>query len=286
MTNRTLAIGLAALGTCMLALQIWAKPRPSPEEINYQARGFAAPVDWKDRLAPDFELTMLDGSRVRLADRIGTHVVILNFFATWCGPCRAEMPELQRYYDAHKNDGVLLLAIDAEEKHTAVEAFARELDLRFPVGIDGDGSLQQLFTVDSYPTTVVIGTDGRVKVYETGAIANADVAFADAVTAELARAREGKGISAEDYWTALDHQPPPAAARPDEGVTDATALDGRARTIADAMPCPCGCDDKVGACTCSVSKAIKTRLAKGDFGTKTDVEVMQALNKEFCMKPM
>lgn len=282
MNTRALTTALAALGVAMLALQIWAKPRPSPDEINDQARSIVQPADWKERLAPDFELTLLDGSRVRLADRIGTEVVILNFFATWCGPCRAEMPELQRYYDAHKDAGVLLLAIDAEEKHTAVEAFTRELGLGFPVGIDGDGSLQQLYGVDSYPTTVVIGTDGRIKVYESGAIANADVSFGEIVDPELARARAGTGISAEDYWTALDGQPAPAAATAEAAPT----LAGRGRTIADAMPCPCGCDDKVSACSCSVSTAIKARLARGEFGTRSDAEVMQELNKEFCMKAM
>ena len=280
MNNRAVAIGMVSLGLGMLAFQTWAKPRPSADEINAQARDISGPIEWKDRVAPDFQITLLDGTGVRLSDHVGREVVILNFFATWCAPCRAEMPELQRYFTTHKGEGVLLVAIDAEEKHTAVESFVAGLGLTIPVGIDGDGTLQKLFDVNSYPTTIVIGADGRVKLYETGGISNADVSFGAIVAPELASIRDGRGATTEQYRAALAAEPPR------ETGSGSVPLEGRARQIAEAMPCPCGCSDTVAACACSVSKAIKARLAKGDFGTKTDVEVMQELNREFCMKPM
>lgn len=278
MSDRLLKLALLVAGLSVLGYQVWAKPRPSAAEIHQFARGFLDPEAWRERVAPDFELTQLDGSTFRLADRIGEHIIVLNFFATWCGPCRAEMPELERYYQTQAGSGVILLGIDAEEKHVAVESFVKELKLTFPIVIDDAGDVMRLYDVSSFPTTVVIGVDGRVKLYETGAISNADVALGPVVAPQVAALREGRGIGLEEYRRALADQPRAEGA--------AAPLEGRARHIAEAMPCPCGCTDKVMACKCATSKAIKARLAKGGYDGKTDVEVMQELNREFCMKGM
>lgn len=280
MTNRVVKFAIVVAGVCMIGLQIWAKPRPGTDEIHEWARGVTDRAAWRGRVAPDFELTLLDGSTFRLSERVGRNVIVLNFFATWCGPCRAEMPELERYHRAHKDEGLILLGIDAEEKHVAVEQFLRELQVSFPAGIDGSGDLLKLYGVNAFPTTVVIGADARVKLYETGAISNADVAFNAIVNPELAAIREGRGIAPEAYRAALTSEPK------SQDAATAAPLAGRPRKIAEAMPCPCGCDDKVYECSCSTSKAIKKRLAEGGFDNKTDGEVMQELNREFCMKPM
>ena len=281
MTTRVVKLAIVGVGVCMLGLQIWLKPRPSADEINRQARDARDAAAWRGRVAPDFELTLLDGSSFRLSDNVGRHVIILNFFATWCGPCRAEMPELQRYQQAHRDEGVILVGIDAEEKHTVVDQFVRELKLTFPIGIDGSGDLMKLYGVSAFPTTVLIGADGRVKLYETGAISNADVAFGALVGPELAAIRDGRGVTAEAYRAALAAEP-----RDNTQANAAAPLTGRARKIAEAMPCPCGCDDKVHECRCSTSKAIKAKLARGGYDDKTDAEVMEELNREFCMKGM
>lgn len=279
MRHHALKTAIALVGVGVLALQIWAKARPGPDEISSWARSIAGSAMWRDRVAPDFELRLLDGSTFRLSEQVGQRVVVLNFFATWCGPCRAEMPELERYHQARKDQGLLLLAIDAEEKHVTVEAFMRELQLTFPAAIDTSGDVMKAYDVSSLPTTVVIGADGRVKLYETGAISNAEVALDGVVAQELASVREGRGITADEYRAAL------AAAAPD-AESRTTALEGRARKIAEAMPCPCGCEDKVYGCRCSTATAIKARLAQGGYEGKTDAEVMQELNREFCMKSM
>jgi hypothetical protein len=119
-----------------------------------------------------------------------------------------------------------------------------------------------------------------VKLYETGAISNADVAIGTVIKPELAALREGRGITVEAYRAALSQAPQktPAGA--------GTPLEGRGRKIAEAMPCPCGCTDKVIECRCSTASAIKARLAQGGYDGKTDAEVMQELNREFCMKGM
>jgi thiol-disulfide isomerase/thioredoxin len=281
MSDRLIKCGLLVAGAAVLAIQVWAKPRPDAEEVHEFARTFTDAKAWEDRIAPDFELTRLDGARVRLADVVGTQVVILNFFATWCGPCRAEMPELERYQRS-QGDSVLLLGIDAEEKHTVVEAFVAEMKITFPVAIDGDSSVMRLYDVNSFPTTIVIGVDGKVKLYETGAIANADVALGAIVAPQVTALREGRGIARDAYLAEA------AAARAADATQAGAAppLEGRARSIAEAMPCPCGCTDKVAACRCSTATAIKKRLGEGGYDGKTDAEVMEGLNREFCMKGM
>src|SRR5687767_14636041 len=106
MTDRILTAFVIALGVAAMAFQAWAKPRPSTEEVNSAAQMFFDAKLWENRIAPDFELTLLDGSTFRVADHAGKDVIVLNFFATWCGPCRTEMPELERYYREHAQDGV------------------------------------------------------------------------------------------------------------------------------------------------------------------------------------
>ena len=86
------------------------------------------------------------------------------------------MPELNRYFNEHKSESFLLLGVDAEEKEDRVEAFLDELKLDFPAGVD-DGPLRRQYGVESFPTTVVIGVDGKVQFYETGALVNAEVAL-------------------------------------------------------------------------------------------------------------
>jgi peroxiredoxin len=277
--DRPLGTLLLTTGILLIAAQAAFKDWPTAEEIRRYARSLSEPLDWRDRVAPDFELTLRDGSTFRLSDVVGRRVIVLNFFATWCGPCKKEMPELQRYYDAHAKAGMLLLGIDAEEKPALVDDFVRELALTFPVAVDETGDVLKAYGVSSFPTTVVIGADGRVKLRETGAIMNADVALDPVVRPELEPATAGRGITKDAYLAALKAAPPPK-------VDGAPALDARAQNIASAMPCPCGCSDRVAQCGCQTAKGIKARLARGGFANRTDAEVMQEINREFCMKGM
>jgi peroxiredoxin len=281
MSLRALKLAVVLTGLLVIVLQVRAKSVPTRDEVNSRARSFAGGEDWRGRVAPDFELTTLDGTTFRMSEVVGKKVIILNFFATWCGPCRAEMPELAAFQRTRASEAVVLLGVDVREKDEVVKEFARSLSLTFPIGVDGAGDIGEQYDVQAFPTTVVIGADGRVKQYETGAIANADVALGSVVDAQVADLRAGRGITMAAYKEALAAD----ATRGDRHNEDAP-LTGRAKRIADAMPCPCGCSDKVTGCGCSTSKGIKVRLAKGGYDDKTDVEVMQELNKEFCMKSM
>lgn len=120
----------------------------------------------KGETAPDFELTTLDGEAVRLSDYKGKKV-ILNFWATWCPPCRAEMPDMQKYYDEQaEGENVEILAVNlttADKGMDKINAFVDEFSLTFPIPMDTEGDIGDLYQAASIPTSYMIDTDGRVQ---------------------------------------------------------------------------------------------------------------------------
>ena len=115
---------------------------------------------------PDFELTTLSGDEVRLSDLKGKKV-ILNFWASWCGPCKAEMPHMQNYYEKNKDsDNVEILAVNMTTQERrgmeGIENFVASHELTFPIPLDQEGSVIDTYSVMTIPTTYMIGTDGTV----------------------------------------------------------------------------------------------------------------------------
>ena len=253
------------------------KPDLDPVQIG-QLEEFVLQMDqWQGRYPEEFELELMDGEMLRLSDEIGKRSIVLNFFATWCGPCREEMPELSRFATEFGDDRLLLLGIDVEEDREVVRAFLEEVLVSFPVALDEHGRVAAKYGVESYPTTVLIGLDGRIALYQVGAISNADVTFA-APLAEQETIRELElAISSEAFLAALAEQPPLTN---DE---DEFELTGRALEIAKAMPCPCGCNQLVHDCSCQTADGITVRLGEMDLEGKTDQEIMESLNQEFCV---
>ncbi|MCD4687618.1 MAG: redoxin domain-containing protein, partial [Anaerolineae bacterium] len=112
--------------------------------------------------APDFSAEMLDGSTLSLSDLRG-QVVLVNFWATWCGPCRVEMPDFQTVYDLYETDGFVVLAVNYEEGQDTVADFANDLDLTFPVMLDTSGTINaQLYQVAEYPTSFLLDRNGVI----------------------------------------------------------------------------------------------------------------------------
>ena len=267
----------AVLGAGLLAVHVAAKQRPDPAEVTRVASSFQQNAKWDGKVAPAFEVELLDGTTFRLADHVGRKVVILNFFATWGGRSRAEMPELDRLARAMAGRPVTILAVDAEEKRDLVQAFIRELGVTFPVAVDDSGAVLEQFGVDSFPTTVFIAPDGTIRLYQVGPVLNADVAFEQLLSAAFTEIAAGAGITRESF---LEAQAKPA---PGAQASAATPT-GRAARIAADMPCPCGCDHKVSGCTCSTAEAIRRRLADDSIEGVADDEVVRALNRDFCMQ--
>lgn len=121
--------------------------------------------------APDFELMTLDGEKMSLSSLRGKKV-ILNFWATWCPPCRSEMPDMQKIQD--KYDGEVVIAAvnltSSEKSIDAVKSFVDELGLSFPVLIDEKGKINNQFEVISYPTSYYVDENGVITTKFVGAM--------------------------------------------------------------------------------------------------------------------
>ena len=111
--------------------------------------------------APDFELVTLKGKKVKLSDFKGK-VVLLNFWATWCPPCREEMPIFKRVYRKYKEKGFEILAVSTDTDPRVVKRFVKEFGIEFPVLIDKEGKVMRLYQVQGLPTSFLIDREGRV----------------------------------------------------------------------------------------------------------------------------
>ncbi|MFD2759405.1 TlpA family protein disulfide reductase [Lentibacillus juripiscarius] len=121
------------------------------------------------KIAPDFKLKTLEGETVRLSDYRGERVIV-NFWATWCPPCRAEIPDFQKLYD---NKDVEILAVDLTETEESIEdvrAFVKEYDMTFPVLTDENSDVANTYQVMAYPTSYMIDSSGHIQYRAMGAM--------------------------------------------------------------------------------------------------------------------
>ncbi len=118
---------------------------------------------------PQLTGTTLDNRQISLSSLRG-QVVMLNFWATWCPPCRGEMPTIQSAYETYHNRGFTVLAINASESSEAVRAFVNRMGLTFPVVLDPQSLIQRQFLVDSFPTSLFIDPSGVLYASHGGAL--------------------------------------------------------------------------------------------------------------------
>lgn len=117
--------------------------------------------------APDFSARTLEGASIRLSDLRG-RAVIINFWATWCEPCRAEMPLLDDRAVALAERGLVVLGVNFDEPEESVRAFRDELGLSFPIVLDPGGQVQSLYRVIGYPTTYFVDAGGVIQAIHLG----------------------------------------------------------------------------------------------------------------------
>jgi cytochrome c biogenesis protein CcmG/thiol:disulfide interchange protein DsbE len=123
-----------------------------------------------NKAAPAFVLPALDGQEIALANYHGKKKLVVSFWASWCGPCRMEMPALREFYERQrrKSNTFEILAISIDEERSPAEAFASEMKLPFPVLLDLTHQTAHAYQVDAIPTLFVIDENGKVIYGQTG----------------------------------------------------------------------------------------------------------------------
>lgn len=162
MTRRAWAAAglLLIAAACAPASAVSPEPASTTDAVTTIAAGSPA---------PDFALKTLDGGQVRLSDFKG-QPVLLNFWASWCGPCRTEMPELIAAHQAHQADGLVVLAINNTQLDLVedVQAFVDEMQLPFPVPLDAQGETIEAYAILGLPTSVFVNAGGAIQNVNVG----------------------------------------------------------------------------------------------------------------------
>ena len=149
------------LGTIVLAIIVAIavieinKPRSSVSKQTGENIGISI-----GKTAPDFELETLEGKNVKLSDYRGKKV-ILNFWASWCPPCREEMPEFQRIY-TENSDSLVVIGVNLQESKENAESFVKKLGLTFPILLDPNAQVKDMYNVFTQPVTYFIDANGKI----------------------------------------------------------------------------------------------------------------------------
>ncbi|WP_434928852.1 TlpA family protein disulfide reductase [Shewanella sp. HL-SH8] len=130
--------------------------------------------------APDFTLKNMQGNNLNLAEQRG-EIILINFWASWCGPCRKEMPVLQKLQDKYQDLGVQVWGINVEQENQAGKDFLADLDLSFSIFFDETNALSKSYQVEAMPTTVMIDRDGKVRHIFRGYKDGYEKKYADAI---------------------------------------------------------------------------------------------------------
>jgi len=136
---------------------IWISRAP-----DAAAQANRQPIPLAGHPAPDFTLPTPGGGALSLTDLRG-QAVVLNFWASWCGPCRAEMPELQAVYQQHSPGGLIVLGVNQGEPEDTAVAFATQYGLTFPILLDQQMQVGQAYQTNSLPTTFFIDRNGVIR---------------------------------------------------------------------------------------------------------------------------
>ncbi len=130
--------------------------------------------------APDFVLKSNSGQNIRLSELRG-QVVMINFWASWCGPCRQEMPLLDELHNRYKGLGFTVLGVNVEEDTRKAQHLLREIPVSFPVLFDTENSVSELYRVNAMPTTVMVDRNGNMRYLHKGYKPGYEVAYQEQV---------------------------------------------------------------------------------------------------------
>jgi len=117
--------------------------------------------------APDFTLKSKESGNIRLSEQRG-NIVLVNFWASWCGPCRDELPEMEALYQEYQDLGFEILAVNVDDEANKADVLLNDIEVSFPVLYDTLGDVSKLYDVNAMPTTVMIDRDGNQRLVHMG----------------------------------------------------------------------------------------------------------------------
>ncbi|SFD47796.1 TlpA family protein disulfide reductase [Pseudoalteromonas denitrificans] len=145
---------------------------------------FNSYADQAKSAAADFTLKSQSGENLRLQEMRG-EVVLINFWASWCGPCRQEMPYLEKIQQKYHDLGFTVLGINVEEDSTAAKALLKELSVSFPILFDDKNTVSEMYKVDAMPMTVLVDRDGYQRYLHRGYQSGDEVKYQKIIKALL-----------------------------------------------------------------------------------------------------
>jgi thiol-disulfide isomerase/thioredoxin len=134
--------------------------------------------------APDFTLASKEGGNVRLQEQLG-NVVLINFWASWCGPCREELPYLEELQQEYADLGFTILAVNVDEDPSKADILLNDIPVSFPVLFDVNDEVSKLYDVQAMPTTVIVDRDGNQRLLHHGYKSGDEMKYKQAVKALL-----------------------------------------------------------------------------------------------------
>lgn len=163
--SRMRAYAFVALIFLLGVAWTWANRLPDPQTLD--ASRIVAPQ--RNFIAPSFALSSVMGDKFDLSTLKG-QVVLVNFWATWCPPCRAEMPAIDAVYRARKDAGFIVLAVDLQEDSAQVKAFRDQFNLSFPLLLDADGEVSLRYQIRGLPTSFFLDRRGIIREMVIGGV--------------------------------------------------------------------------------------------------------------------
>jgi peroxiredoxin len=161
-----IAVLLIAAGI-VVAVNFGFSRRSSASDQSIESSKVRDPAPEVGAPAPDFTLRTTKGEEIQLSSLKGSPILI-NFWATWCGPCRIEMPAIQDRFEHYSEQNLTVLAVNFDEPLEDVRRFGEEFELTFDLLLDPGGEIQRLYLVRGYPTSFFVDREGIIRAHQIG----------------------------------------------------------------------------------------------------------------------
>lgn len=267
---------LLALLFAVFAFHLKLKKVPDEKTISHFASFMSRSFEVMNKIAPECQFTLLTGEKINLSDIVGKKCIVINFFATWCEPCKREIPSLNKFYEKLSKMNVFMVGVSSE-KMAVIEKFLEENKINFHVAVD-DGEIEKKFAIEVYPTTVVIDGDGKIVAYITGAIYNPEATLEPKVKSAVAMIQSGKGISKEQFLKQSKIQSPYGLKYQEtkRGLTE------QEKRIAKQIYCPRGCGKNLIECDCSMCREAIEEMKEEMKKCTSEKEIVKKINTRYC----